>query len=196
MLLSQASPEATRNAVLDRLIPEYDIIERHQIHVEAPAAATFDAACNLDLQESAIIRAIVRGRELMLGATRGSAERSKGLLVDAQAMGWGMLAHDPGREIVMGAVTKPWEPNVTFHALEPDAFAAFHEPGYVKIAWTLRADPDGTRSIARSETRAIATDPDARRRFRRYWRRVWPGVVLIRLILLRLVKRDAERRVR
>jgi hypothetical protein len=32
----------------------------------------------------------------------------------------------------------------------------------------------------RSETRAIATDPESRERFRRYWSLVAPGVWLIR----------------
>jgi hypothetical protein len=40
---------------------------------------------------------------------------------------------------------------------------------------------------------ADRTDAEARRRFRRSWRGVWPGIVLIRRLALRLVKRDGER---
>jgi len=186
-------PADRTDAFLDRLIPEYDIVERHQIRVGAPVDATFDALCLVDFEDSVIIRAIIRGRELMLGSRRGeTGPRPRGLLADTRAMGWGQLALVPGREIVMGAVTKPWEPNVIFRPLPPDAFAAFREPGYVKIAWTLRADPDDDGSIARSETRAVATDAHSRVRFRRYWRRVWPGTVLIRRVAMRLVKRRAE----
>lgn len=188
--------ESERDGWLDRLIPDYDIVERHEIRVAAPPEVTFDAACHVDFQDSVVIRAIVRARELMLGTRPGPAASARGLLAETRAMGWGTLAEERGREIVMGAVTQPWEPNVVFRALEPDAFAAFREPGFVKIAWTLRADPDGTGSMARTETRAAATDAEARRRFRRYWRRVWPGIVLIRRMALRLIKRDAERRAR
>jgi hypothetical protein len=79
--------------------------------------------------------------------------------------------------------------------LSPDEFAGFDEPGYVKIAWTLRADPVGIdRSVFRTETRAIATDAVARKRFRRYWALVSPGIVLIRVALLPAVKAAAERR--
>jgi hypothetical protein len=54
-----------------------------------------------------------------------------------------------------------------FRALPPDDFAAFSDPDYVKIAWTLRADPAGAKnSVFRSETRVVATDPGARRKFR------------------------------
>ena len=98
--------------------------------------------------------------------------------------------------MVVGAVTKPWEPNPTFRGVPAEAFAAFAEPGYVKIAWTLRADPDGlTASIFRSETRAIATDPSARARFRLYWSCLSPGIILIRRLMLGQLKAEAERRV-
>jgi hypothetical protein len=112
-----------------------------------------------------------------------------------RALGWRILADVPDREVVVGAVSKPWEPNVTFRALPPDDFAAFSEPGLVKIAWTLRADPvDGDASVFRTETRAIATDASARSQFRRYWAFASPGIALIRRLSLRPLKRHAERR--
>ena len=103
----------------------------------------------------------------------------------------------PGRELVAGAVTRPWEGDVTFQALPADEFAAFSRPGFVKIAWTLRADPvdDGT-SVFRTETRAVATDATARERFRRYWAFASPGITLIRKLSLGPLKREAERRAR
>jgi hypothetical protein len=73
---------------------------------------------------------------------------------------------------------------------------AFREPGYAKIAWSLRADPVGDdRSIFHTETRVSTTDREAREHFRRYWSFVAPGVALIRIAMLRPLKRDAERRI-
>jgi hypothetical protein len=67
----------------------------------------------------------------------------------------------------------------------------------VKIAWTLRADPEGdSASTFRTETRVLATDADARRRFRRYWAYLSPGIILIRMSMLGPLKREAERRAR
>lgn len=112
-----------------------------------------------------------------------------------KALGWGVLAEIPGREIVFGVATRPWEANVVFRALPAGEFAAFNEPGYVKIVWTLRADPIGpAQSVFHTETRATTTDPAARRKFRRYWAPFLPGIILIRKILLRLLKAEAERR--
>jgi hypothetical protein len=81
--------------------------------------------------------------------------------------------------------------------VRPEEFAAFQEPGYVKIVFTLRADPVSvSESAVRTETRVATTDPIARAKFRRYWALVTPGVILIRRSLLRSVKADAERRTR
>ena len=180
---------------LDRFMPEYDVVERHSIAIAAPAADVLAAAKGQDLLELPLVSAIFRARELVLGASPGDPELPRGLLAATQSLGWGVLAERPGREVVVGAVTRPWEPNVTFRALPADEFAAYNTPGDVKIVWTLRADPvDSGRSIFRTETRAVATDPIARGRFRKYWSFVSPGVSAIRWLSLQPLKRDAERR--
>lgn len=183
--------------LLDRFMPFYDVVERHRIQIAAPAAIALAAAEEQDLFHLPLVRAIFRARELVLGATPDSGPHLRGLLSQVQALGWGILADLPGREIVLGSVTKPWEANPTFRALPPEEFAAFDEPGYVKIAWTLRADAAGeSSSVFRTETRAAATDPIARARFRRYWALASPGIGMIRSLSLRPLKHDAERRVR
>ena len=112
-------------------------------------------------------------------------------------LGWGVLEDVPGREVVVGAVTRPWEAEVVFQSLRPEQFASFSDPDYVKIVVSLRADPlSGGASVFRTETRAIATDAQARAKFRRYWSFVSPGVSLIRWMSLRPLKADAERRAR
>ena len=181
--------------LLDLFMPACDIVERHHVQVDAPAALTLTAAGEADLFGAPVVRAIIRARELLLGARPDARRRPRGLLAEAESLGWVVLAEAPGREIVLGAVTQPWEADVTFRSVSPELFAAFNEPGYVKIAWTLRADPVGAdKSIFRTETRAVATDPVARARFRRYWSFLSPGIVLIRRMSLGLVKAEAERR--
>lgn len=190
-----APAEEEADALLDRFMPEYDVVSRHNTPIAAPAAITLAAAREMDLLDSPVARVIVRAREVLLGATPDTRSRPHGLLAEVQSMGWGVLAEDPDREIVVGAVTKPWEANVTFRAVPADEFAAFAEPGYVKIVWNLRADPvDAGRSIFRTETRAIATDGPARARFRWYWSIFSPGMMLIRRASLSPLARDAAAR--
>ena len=178
---------------LDGFMPLYDVVERHHLAVAAPADVTFAAAMKLNLEDSVIIRAIFKTRELVLGSNR-QANAPSGTLVDVTtALGWRALVEVPGREIVMGAVTQPWKGNVVFRGIPPEEFAGFAEPDYAKILWTLRADPvDPARSIARTETRVVTTDAHARSAFRTYWSCVSPGVALIRLVSLHLVKTRAE----
>jgi hypothetical protein len=189
-----APTDDERDALLDRFLPAYDVVERHAVRVNATADVTLDAAGTADLFDAPLVRAIFKGRELLLGAAPDERRRGHGLLAQMQSLGWVVLADVPGRELVVGAVTRPWESNVTFRGVPPADFATFAEPGYVKIAWTLRADPDGHGgSIFRTETRAAATDESARVRFRRYWSFLSPGIILIRRVSLRTIKAAAER---
>ncbi len=185
-----------QDALLDRFMPKFDVVERHHSAVNAPAEVTLAAAGAQDLMSNPVIRAIFKTRELVLGSGPSQAAMPSSLLPLVLSIGWRILAEVPGREVAVGAVTRPWEANVTFRGLDPDQFARFNDPGYVKIVWSLRAEPVGSdRSIFSTETRAIATDRDARVRFRRYWAFVSPGIWLIRRASLGPLKREAERRV-
>jgi hypothetical protein len=183
--------------LLDRFIPAYEVVERHHVRVAAPADATLSAACNMNLQQSPVARAIFKGRQLILGGKPEGNPVPLGLVAQAKAWGWGVLAEVPGREIIFGGMTQPWLANPVFRALPPDEFQAFAEPGYVKIAWTLRADPiDETKSVFRTETRVATTDAVSHAKFRRYWALLSPGIILIRWASLGPLKTEAERSAR
>lgn len=182
--------------LLDRFMPTYEVREYHEVRVAAPVGAAYEAARAMDINRSPLVRGIFRARQLALGGDKAGAP-PRPLLEETQALGWSVLAEKPGREIVMGAVTQPWMANVRFEGLPPGEFAAFDRPAYVKIVFTLAADPiDANTSLVRSETRVATTDAYARARFRRYWTLVSPGVRLIRRESMRLVRADAVRRAR
>jgi hypothetical protein len=185
-------PEA--DPLLDRFMPAPEVLTRHHIRVTAPADRVFAVAGSLDLSHSPIVQGLFKGRELLLRAAQAPPRPPRGLREDLRAIGWVELAEVPGREVVFGAATKPWEPSPAFVPIPPDGFAAFAEPAYVKIVWTLCADPlDEHTSILRTETRAMATDAFARARFRLYWSCLSPGIRLIRHAMLVAVRREAER---
>ena len=179
--------------LLDRFLPDYEVAERHELRVAAPAEVTYTAARNLDLNASRIVRAVFAGRSLIMG-TKASREPSGPLLEYMQALGWGVLAEVAGRKAILGAFTQPWLAEVAFHRVPPDEFAAFDHPGYAKIVWTIEAEAaEGANSIARTETRVATTDSESRERFRRYWAAFSPGILLIRRQLLRAIRKEAER---
>jgi hypothetical protein len=202
------------DSLLDLYMPEYEVADRHHMRVAAPAEMTFAAACQMNMSQPAIVRAIFKTRELVLGCAAAISQgefatcsqtrnqpretpQQKEFVAEMKALGWGVLSEIPAREIVLGTVTQPWLAKSVFRTVPAGEFAAFHEPGYVKIVFTLRADPvSALESVARTETRVATTDPVARARFRCYWSLVSPGVILIRRTLLRNVKIEAERRTR
>ena len=191
----RATRKGGPDVTLDRYLPAYEVREHHQVRVRAPAPATWEAAQQLDFSRSPLVQAIFRGRELLMGAQAGPRAPARGFLQEILSLGWWVLAEEAGREMVFGAVTQPWQADVRFRGVPPETFAAFDEPGYARIAWTFSVEPAGAdASIFRTETRVATTDPDSRARFRRYWSIFSPGIVLIRLEMMRLVKADAERR--
>ena len=112
-------------------------------------------------------------------------------------IGWGRLSYTPQREIVMGAVTQPWFGDVKFRSVPREQFETFNEPDLVKTVWTLEAQALApARTIFRSQTRVLATDEGARKKFAAYWRKFGIGIVAIRRFVGAAVKREAERRFR
>ncbi len=192
----KVSTKGVPDSLLDRFMPTYEVREYHEIRVAARLDVAYDAVRAMDVNRSPLVKGIFRARQMALGGD-DSASPPRPLLEETQALGWRVLAEEPGREIVLGAVTQPWVANVKFDGLEAGEFAAFDRPGYVKIAFTLAADPiDAGTSLVRTETRVATTDRYARDRFRRYWTLVSPGVRLIRFEGMRLVRAEAERRAR
>ena len=148
-----------------------------------------------DLRSAPLVRAIFRLRAMMLGAKAPGTDWSRGFVEELLQMGWGVLAEEKGRWLVAGAVCQPWLADVVMRPIPPDRFAAYCEPGQVKIVWTLEADPlDETCCRFSTETRAVGTDAEAKARFRRYYRRFGVGMVLVRWLLLLALRREAERR--
>jgi hypothetical protein len=179
--------------VMTRFMPQYEVAERHERIVAAPPSVVFQAIGTSRLEDSRIIRSIFRGRELIFGQPAGVRAAQPSFLQLIRDIGWGVLDSTPGREIVFGAVTQPWQGDVHFRSLPIERFASFDSTGFAKIIWSVGIDslgPEQTRLW--TETRVTTTDPESRERFRRYWATYSPGIVLIRREALRIIKNEAE----
>jgi putative acetyltransferase len=184
------------DALVDGYMPDYEVAEHHEVLVWAPADYTFEAARELDIMRSKVVRRLFSAREWLMRSTPAGGERTSALVRLLLSVGWGILEEVPGRAIVLGTVTKPWEANVLFRSVAASEFASFHEPGYAKIVWAIGVRSLGPAAcIAWTETRVTTTDAESRARFRLYWSLLSPGILLIRPLTLRLLKEDAERKV-
>ena len=79
-----------------------------------------------------------------------------------------LLGEEPGVEIVFGQIGRPWKPvgASSGPSVEQSGFAAFDQPGFAKIAFSLRVQPYGTASsIVAMDTRIVVTGPKSRQRF-------------------------------
>ena len=182
--------------LIDRYLPVFDVSDYREARVRGEPDRAYAALRALDINRSGIVRMLFAIRALparLLGEPPAPVPPAKSLLDQTLEIGWRILEERPGREIVVGAVTRPWEAVVHFRGLDPQDFIDFEEPGFTKIVWSNRVDgSEPGFSILRLETRVLATDPVSRRRFRRYWLVVGLGIRLIRIEAIRLVKRDLE----
>jgi hypothetical protein len=178
---------------LDAFMPGFDVVDRFQVRIKAPPDVSLAAVERINLTSSRLVRAIFKAREWILRSKPDDFQRPTGFTSEMKSLGWVALKEIPGRELVFGAATKPWEANPVFRSIPAEEFLAFKEPDFVKIALTLRADPDGdSHTMFRTETRAVATDAEARRKMRWYWSLLSPGIIAIRRILLPRIKAEAE----
>jgi hypothetical protein len=163
--------------LLEQALPTYDVVERHELRADAPAAALLDAALAVRVSEIRVAGLLFRLRGL-----RGTPDAS--VLDTLRLEGFEVAGELPGREVVLTAVGRPWTLKGGLRRV--DDFGSFAEPGWAKMAMTLRA-VDG---LLATETRVLLTDAASRRRFRVYWFVVRPFSGLIRRLWLRAAARS------
>ncbi len=193
-----------RAMLLDHYLPQYDVTETYAIIVDADPDLTWHAVRRSDLSRSAVVHVLLELRSLpnrLHGVLKGrpsETARPPLTLDDMKRAGFLLLDERPGREIVFGTIVQPWNAVIDDKPapkVEPDRFTAFDIPGYVKVAFNIRVEPYGSgRALITTETRTAATDPMSLRRFARYWLFIGPFSALIRRLMLRIAKSDAERR--
>ncbi|HET7278119.1 MAG TPA: hypothetical protein VFJ22_08570 [Dermatophilaceae bacterium] len=191
---------------MDQFLPRYDLAVVHADVLRAPPAQCYAAASELDLFHAPLVRTLLGIRALpqrVVGTLRGRGKtttletsRRTFRLKDMLDLGWIMLGETPGVEMVLGQVSRPWKAvaAATRAPATPEQFTSFDEPGFARIATSLRIDPYGNdSSILTMETRVAITDDESRRRFRLYWLLIGPFSSLIRRMALRLLAAELRR---
>lgn len=170
---------------LDRFLPDYQFSEVHEARVRAPMEAVAKAMRQVSLADMPAAVVLLRIRAAAGGRFHGSPPDPRPLLDTMLQPGAGFLAldtADPGELVygMVGFVHTPKPPVTT-----PEQFAAFTEPGGIRVAFNLRLVPeaDGVVRVS-TETRYLANGDEARRTFARYWRIIYPGSAIIRRVWL------------
>ena len=179
--------------LIDRFLPDYDVVEHHAVDVDAPVDEAYRAVKELDLARSPVALALLFVRGLPHLFTGAVKPKLRLQLDDIVESGFVVLAEEPGQELVLGIVGKFWQLSSGVHRIRPEEFVGFDTPGFAKAAWNfvVSARPGGGSRVE-TETRIVSTNDDARRQFSRYWWLIGRFSALIRRIVLGQIKREAE----
>lgn len=180
---------------LDRLLPAPRLREVDRADVAAPPAIVWEIVRHGDLGRSSFARALFRLRTLpdrLAGREGTPGLRLDDLTSSNERPGFRIFTDEPPREVTVGAIGKVWKLDIPFvHVATPAAFSSFGDPGFIKVAWAVRVLPLGSRdSRIEIEVRVDATDDDAWRKFRRYFRLIGPGSHFIRRSALAALVRE------
>jgi hypothetical protein len=179
---------------IDDFVSTWQFGEVHEIRVHASPEQVYRALRAVTADEIRFFRILtwIRQPRFPWSTARESilaAPARQPILDVATRSGFLLLADEPPREIVVGAVVCCG----AGHNLDPQEFARLDRPGYAKAGMNFLATAEGDGwTRLRTETRVYATDNSARRRFALYWRAIYPGSWLIRFMWLRAVKTGAE----
>lgn len=185
------------DSLIDSFAPVFQFHEIHETEVRAAPDQVYAAIRLVTPGEIALFRELTWIRRLGQGGKPNilNAPESAPLLDTALRGGFLLLAQQPGREIVIGAVLGPVSSGPG--ALRPVAGLPppqrFQALQTVKAAMNFRVIslPGGHCRLI-TETRITAYSAFGRRAFATYWRLIYPGSAVIRRMWLRAIRRRAE----
>jgi hypothetical protein len=173
-------------SALDRLLPDYQFVERHRTLVRASRHEVWRALHEVTPSEMALTRILFGARTL---PTRLTGARRAGpagpWLPSLLRSGFKLIAETPEQELVLGTSGRFWELRARPRP-EPD-------PEGAVAAMDFRLEDMQGGTLLTTETRVAVENRAARRRFARYWLVIRIGSGLIRRDLLHAVRRRAER---
>jgi hypothetical protein len=178
---------------LHAFLPDPRIHEDDWVTTGASAADAFERARHYDLASSPAAAALFWLRTLpeRIGARSEPAPKLD-LHVDAigrSGQGFMMLDDSP-LQLVVGAVGRFWDHEITFARVSPTDFAKFSEPGWGKVAWALRSEPIPGGSRLTIEVSVTATDEASWAKLQRYFKVIGPFSRFIRRHELNLIARE------
>ncbi|MCT4626302.1 hypothetical protein [Halodesulfovibrio sp.] len=168
-------------SLLNSVLPEYDVKEHHEIIVNKPVEAVFEAANTVDFSTSKIIVILFKLRGIPVGR------------LDLQGM------VEEGRFVRFGEMP-PWETVLGFTEADAvktiDDVAAFTTntiDAKFRVAWNFQCEAlDENTTRLSTETRVALLGTFLKIFFRCYWFFIKPFSGWIRTIMLRLIKEKAE----
>jgi hypothetical protein len=186
---------AARATMLDDFVPAYQFAEFHRVRIKAPRERVFAAIHDVTANEITLFRTLTWIRRFGRPGPDSilNPPRHEPILAVATRSGFMKLAEEPDREIVLGTLVAAPKGTRLKKDPTPEDFKALHTPGFALAAINFRVE-DATNGeiVLTTETRIYATDASTKRKFAAYWRTIYPGSALIRVMWLRAIRHRAE----
>ena len=145
-----AGKAADSPLLIDQFLPTYDVSVVHADVFRAAPAQCYLVASELALFQAPLIQTLIgiRGLPHRVASTLSGRETATALeasrrtfrFKDMVDLGCGLLGETPGVAMALGQVGRPWKGvAVSAHVpTTPEQFTNFGEPGFAKIATSLR----------------------------------------------------------
>lgn len=180
--------------LIDEFMPVYDVMERHQIIIQASPSSIYAALRTTDFGRPVLVRSLLALRALpSLLRERSRPADNRALTLDTILKGgFVLLSESKDKEIVIGLVGKFWTPTGCLEQTDAEGFKRERRAGLARAAWNFALEPEGSATRVVTETRVQCTDGSSRRRFRVYWLFVRPFSGLLRRYMLRELRQATE----
>jgi hypothetical protein len=185
--------------LIDRFLPEYHFTEIHTIRVFASPDRVYRAIMETTPGELPFFRILFALRSLPARFVRRGPLLFSGsgpLFEQALSSGFVLLEESQNQELVLGAVGQFWKPVAKpLPIASQQEFLDLDRPDYAKAVLNFSIDetPGYAGVMLRTETRVSVPNPATRRTFALYWFLIGLGRGWIRRIMLRAIKRRAEK---
>jgi hypothetical protein len=189
-------------SLIDELMPIYDVRERHRTSVRASRAAAYAAIRSTDLAAAPLVRALLFARALPAAVFAGRdavrelrERRREPVTLDTfERQGFRIIAERQPEEIAIGLEGQFWRPGGNLCTVSREHFVEREPaPGNARALWNFTVTEAASGVELATETRVQCADATTRRRFLPYWYVIRAGSGVIRRLMLRDIRRVAER---
>jgi hypothetical protein len=184
----QVAPDAERPMLVDEILPEYQLGEKHSVFIEASPERIFESLKRVTSDEQPKSR-LMNLLPVVMGKREAPSEESLYEMLRDES---GLVLEEPNRELVTANIATADEHTPS----TPDTvrgFVAYRlRHNEMKNAVNIRVDPVGGGSRLTTETRMMFADRRSCHDFGWYYGVIYPGSSLIRVDILEAVKRRAE----
>jgi hypothetical protein len=188
----QIAHDEGSTALVDEIVPEYQIGEKHSVFIEAPPARVFGSLKRAKFDEQSVIKLFD-----LLPVIAGKRDASSLWQDEKPLYGTlretsGLVLERPNKELVTVSIATVDEhiPSTPNTARGFGAYRLRHNE--MKLPVSFRVDSETGGSRLTTETRIMFADRNLCHDYYWYWGVIYPGSSLLRIDFLQAVKHRAE----